>query len=69
MFGSSAGGGVFTRKEPNMVGRLWIDIETRSRVNLKKCGVYRYVRCPDFRILMASWATDPEGPITTALSY
>jgi DNA polymerase len=44
---------------------LHIDIETRSRVNLKKTGVYRYVRCPDFRILMASWILD-DGPTITA---
>lgn len=49
------------------MSKLYIDIETRSRVNLKKTGVYRYVRCPDFRILMASWAID-DGPVTTALS-
>lgn len=39
---------------------LWIDIETRSRVNLNRTGVYRYVRCPDFRILMAVWSDDGE---------
>jgi DNA polymerase len=48
--------------------KLWIDIETRSRVDLKKCGVYRYVRCPDFKILMASWSLDG-SPIRTALNY
>jgi len=51
-----------------MGDRLWIDIETRSRVNLKKTGVYRYVRCPDFKILMASWSIDGEN-IQTALTY
>jgi DNA polymerase len=48
--------------------RLHIDIETRSRVDLRKSGVYRYVRCPDFRILMASWSLDG-SPIRTALTY
>lgn len=43
-----------------MTSTLWIDIETRSRVDLKKTGVYRYVECPDFMILMASWSTDGE---------
>jgi DNA polymerase len=38
--------------------RLRIDIETRSRVDLKKYSVYRYVECPDFRILMAAWSLD-----------
>lgn len=50
-----------------MTSTLWIDIETRSRVNLKKTGVYRYVRCPDFKILMASWILD-DGPTITATS-
>lgn len=48
-----------------MSSTLRIDIETRSRVNLKKTGVYRYVRCPDFKILMASWILD-DGPTITA---
>jgi DNA polymerase len=50
------------------MSRLWIDIETRSRVDLKKTGVYRYVRDPDFRILMASWSTDRVN-IQTAFSH
>jgi DNA polymerase len=45
---------------------LWIDLETRSHVNLKTQGVYRYVRCPDFKILMASYSLDG-APINTAL--
>lgn len=43
-----------------MTSTLWIDIETRSRIDLTKLGVYRYVECPDFMILMASWSTDGE---------
>src|SRR6187399_1408014 len=35
---------------------LWLDFETRSRVNLKTHGAYRYVECPDHRILIASYA-------------
>lgn len=46
--------------------KLYIDIETRSRVDLKALGVYKYTECPDFRILMASWAYD-DDPITTAV--
>jgi DNA polymerase len=38
--------------------RLRVDIETRSRVDLNKSNVYRYVECPDFRILMAGWSLD-----------
>lgn len=48
-----------------MSSTLWIDIETRSRVDLKRFGVYRYVTCPDFKILMASYSLDGE-PIVTA---
>lgn len=51
-----------------MTGRLRIDIETRSRVDLKKTGVYRYARCPDFKILMAAWSRDGET-IQTALDW
>lgn len=36
--------------------RIRVDIETRSRVDLKRTGVYRYAACPDFRILMAGWS-------------
>lgn len=62
------GGGAYVRnQEPNVSSTLWIDIETRSRVALKKTGVYRYVRCPDFKILMASWILD-DGPTITAQS-
>jgi DNA polymerase len=41
-----------------VTSRLRIDIETRSRVDLKKSNVYRYVECPDFQILMAAWSLD-----------
>lgn len=46
--------------------KLYIDIETRSRVDLKKFGVYKYTECPDFKILMASYAYD-DGPVQTAI--
>jgi len=39
------------------MGLLYIDIETRSRTDLKKLGVYRYTEDPDFCILMAAWST------------
>lgn len=42
--------------------RLFIDIETRSRVDLRKSNVYRYVQDPDFEILLAAYAID-DGPI------
>lgn len=37
--------------------RLYIDIETRSRTDVKM-GVYRYAADPDFEILMAAWSLD-----------
>ena len=39
---------------------LHIDIETRSRVDLKKFGAYRYVRDEPFKIILAAWSTDGE---------
>ena len=40
--------------------KLYIDIETRSALDLKEVGVYRYVEDPEFRILMAAWAIDDD---------
>ena len=36
---------------------LYVDIETRSRTDLRKLGVYRYTEDHDFSILMAGWST------------
>jgi len=47
---------------------LYIDIETRSRADLKKLGVYRYTEDPDFSILMAGWSEDG-GPVQVALGH
>jgi DNA polymerase len=41
---------------------LYIDIETRSRVEIGDVGVHRYVEDPDFKILMAGWAVDNDEP-------
>lgn len=41
---------------------LFIDIETRSVVDLKKTGVYRYSCDPSTRILIVSWAIGA-GPV------
>jgi len=41
---------------------LSIDIETYSSINLKDCGVYRYVEAPDFEILLFAYAYD-DGPV------
>lgn len=46
---------------------LYIDIETRSRVNLKKSNAYRYCEDPDWKILMAIWAID-DGPVNVAFT-
>src|SRR6186713_2194027 len=40
--------------------KVYLDIETRSSVDLKKYGVYPYSESPDFRILMAAWSCDGE---------
>ena len=37
---------------------LSIDIETYSSIDLKKCGVYRYVESPDFEVLLFSYSVD-----------
>lgn len=39
---------------------LYLDLETKSRVDLKKSNVYRYVEDDEFDILMAIWSTDLE---------
>lgn len=35
---------------------LFLDYETRSRVDLRKSNVYAYCECPDFQVLMCAWA-------------
>ena len=42
---------------------LHIDLETYSSVDIRKCGVYRYVDSPDFEILLFAYAYDEE-PVT-----
>ena len=42
---------------------LWIDIETYSAIDLKKCGVYKYAECDTFEILLFGYAFD-NGEIT-----
>lgn len=41
---------------------LSIDFETRSDVDLKKCGVYRYFESPHADVLLASFTLDG-GPV------
>lgn len=39
---------------------LSIDIETRSSVDIKKSGAYKYAQSPDFRILLFAWQWEDE---------
>ena len=48
-------------KEPR-VTKMYVDIETRSRLDIKKTNVYRYAQDADFKILMADFAID-DGPV------
>lgn len=47
---------------------IYIDLETRSRTDLRKLGVYRYTEDPDFSILMAGWSVDG-APAQIALGH
>ena len=42
---------------------LFVDIETYSEVELKKCGVYRYIDDPSFEVMLFGYAYDDE-PVT-----
>ncbi len=42
--------------------KISIDIETYSDVDLKKCGVYKYVESPNFAILLFGYSVD-EGEV------
>jgi DNA polymerase len=44
------------------VAVLSIDFETRSTVDLKKCGVYVYAEHPDTDVWCLAWAFDDEEP-------
>lgn len=45
-----------------------IDIETFSRVNLKQCGTYKYVECPDFEILLFAYKFPGEETVCIDLT-
>ena len=38
--------------------KISIDIETYSDVDLKKCGVYKYVESPNFAVLLFGYSVD-----------
>lgn len=40
--------------------KLSIDLECYSDVDLKKCGVYKYVQSPNFEILLFGYSVDGE---------
>ena len=40
-----------------------IDIETRSSVDLIKCGMYKYAQSEDFTVLLIGFSVD-DGPVT-----
>jgi DNA polymerase len=42
------------------MNQLFIDIETYSDVDLKKCGIYRYVESDAFEILLFGYAVDDQ---------
>lgn len=46
-----------------MIRTLSLDLETRSSVDLAKCGVYRYCESTDFDILLFGVSVD-NGPVT-----
>src|SRR5690606_40535315 len=46
--------------------KIYLDLETRSRVDLRKSNVYRYAADPDFRILMLAYAVE-DGPVELVL--
>lgn len=46
--------------------RLHLDFETRSTIDLRKTGVYRYAEDPTTKVIMACWAIDDE-PVQTWL--
>jgi len=41
---------------------LSIDLETYSSVDLKKCGLFKYIESPDFQILLFAYSLD-RGPV------
>ena len=38
--------------------RLFIDLETFSRVDLKKSGLFKYAESPDFTVLLFAYSLD-----------
>jgi DNA polymerase len=47
---------------------LHVDLETRSTVDLRKCGVYVYAQHPDTDIIMAGWAMNDNPVLWTGVT-
>ena len=47
---------------------LGIDLETFSSVDLRACGVHKYVESPDFAILLFAYAWDDDEPVVVDLA-
>ena len=45
-----------------MQTRVSVDIETFSSVDLKTCGLYKYVESPDFEVLLIAYAVN-DSPV------
>lgn len=46
-----------------MIHHLNVDLETFSSVPIKKAGLYKYVRSPDFEILLFGYSIDGKPPV------
>ena len=47
---------------------LSIDIETKSNLDIKKAGAYKYAQSPDFEILLFAYKVDAEPVIVIDLA-
>lgn len=41
---------------------VWVDIETRSSLDLRAAGTFRYADCPDTEVILLGYAVD-DGPV------
>ena len=51
-----------------MVLPIFLDFETRSKVNLSKCGLFRYAADPSTLPLMLAYGEDPKNMAQWSLS-
>lgn len=50
------------------MGHMSIDIETRSSVDIKKAGLYKYVQSGDFQVLLFAYSFDGQQPVCIDLA-